>query len=72
MKALEWSQHFSHYKSMGIFFKRSGAANSSVPGPILTNFEPIPDFMGVLVTCKNKEEPIKNEESIVVTRFFPL
>ena len=23
------------------FFKRSGAANSSVPGPILQNFEPI-------------------------------
>ena len=25
---LEWSQHFSHYKSMGIFSRRSRAANS--------------------------------------------
>ena len=25
MKGLEWSQHFSHYKSMGIFQKRKGS-----------------------------------------------
>ena len=24
MKALEWSQHFSHYKSMGIFLDAQG------------------------------------------------
>ena len=28
MEVLEWSQHFSHYKSMGIFSRRSRAANS--------------------------------------------
>ena len=28
MKVLEWSQHFSHNKSMGIFSRRSRAANS--------------------------------------------
>ena len=28
MTVLEWSQYFSHYKSMGIFFRRSRAANS--------------------------------------------
>ena len=28
MKVLEWSQLFSHYKSMGIFSKRSRAAKS--------------------------------------------
>ena len=28
MKELEWSQHFSHYKSMG-FSRRSKAANSA-------------------------------------------
>ena len=28
IKVLEWSQHFSHYKSMGIFSRRSRAANS--------------------------------------------
>ena len=53
MKALVWSQHFSHYKPMGIFFKRSGAAYSSVPGLILQNFEPIQHFIAVLVTYKN-------------------
>ena len=34
MKELECSQDFSHYKSMGIFFRRSRAANSAVLGPI--------------------------------------
>ena len=71
MKALEWSQHFSHYKSMGIF-PESMAANSSVPGQIFLNFEPMRDFIVVLITCKYKEEPIKNEGAGVVTRFSPL
>ena len=35
-------------------------------------FEPVRDFMVVLVTCKNKEEQIKNEGARVVTRFSPL
>ena len=30
MKELEWSQDFSHYRSMGIFPRRSRAANSAV------------------------------------------
>ena len=34
MKELECSQDFSHYKTMGIFFRRSRAANSTVLGPI--------------------------------------
>ena len=34
IKELECSQDFSHYKSMGIFFRRSRAANSTVLGPI--------------------------------------
>ena len=72
MKELEWSQHFSHYKSMGFFFRRSRAANSYVPGRILPNFEPIRDFIVVFVTCKNNEEQIKNEGARVVTRFSPL
>ena len=72
IKALEWSQHFFHYKSMGFFPRHSMAANSSVRGWILMNFEPIQDFMVVLVTCKYKEEPIKNEGARVVTRFSPL
>ena len=43
------------------FLKCSGAANSSVPVPILPNFEPMLNFMVVLVTCKNEEDPIKNK-----------
>ena len=54
------------------FFQTSGAANSSVPCPMVPNFKPNRDLMVVLVTCKNKEEPIKSEEAKVVTRFFPL
>ena len=37
MKELEFSQDFSHYKSMGIFSRRSRAANSAVLGPIWPN-----------------------------------
>ena len=72
MKVLEWSQHFSHYKSMGIFPDAQGQLTHVPAGPILPNFEPIQGFIIVLVTCRNKEEPIKNEEARVVTRFSPL
>ena len=43
------------------------AANSTVQGMIWLNFEPIRDFMVVLVTCKIKEYPITNEGARVVT-----
>ena len=52
---------------MGIFPVAQGH-----PSWILLNFEPIQDVMVVLVTCKNKEDPIKNEGARVVTRFSPL
>ena len=51
----------------GDFSRRSRAANSEVLCLILPNFEPILDFMVVLVTCKNKEEPSQNEEARVGT-----
>ena len=55
---------FSHYKSMGIFFRRSRAANSVVNGPIWPQLEIVRDFMHVLVTCKFKKDRIKsNRES---------
>ena len=72
MTALEWSQYFSHYKSMGIFPDAQGQLTQKSPGRILQNFEPIQDVMIVLVICKNKEDPIKNEGARVVTRFSPL
>ena len=54
------------------FFKRSRAANSEVSGGILPKFELIQAFNVVLVTCKNEEDPIKNEGARVLTRFSPL
>ena len=63
MKALEWSQRFSHYKSMGIFSNAQGElTNKSFVG-----YCPISH-----VTCKNKEERIKNKGVRVATRFSPL
>ena len=38
----------------------------------LPKFELIQAFMHVLDTCKNEEDPIKNEGSSVFTRFLPL
>ena len=69
MKELECSQDFSHYKSMGIFFRRSRAANSAVLSPIWPNFELVRDVMNVLVTCKYEEDLIKNESPRVDTKF---
>ena len=43
------------------FFRRSRAANSEVSCGILPKFELIQAFIVVLVTCKNEEDPIKNE-----------
>ena len=62
---------FSHYKSIEIF-RRSRAANSVVSGPIWWKFELVRDFMHVLVTCKYKKDPIKNNREKVETSFFPL
>ena len=70
MKALECSQDFSHYKSMGIFPDAQRAANSAVLGPIWPNFELVRDIMDVLVTCKYEEDPIKNEGARVVTTLY--
>ena len=51
---------FSHYKSMGIFFRRSRAANSVVLGRIWLKFELVRDIMVVLVTASMKKIQIKN------------
>ena len=70
MKALECSQDFSHYKSMGIFSRRPRAANSAVHGQNWLNFELVRDYMVVLITCKNEEDPIKNEGARVFTTLY--
>ena len=41
-----------------------------VPGLILLNFEPIRDIKGLLVACKNEEDPMKNEGARLVTTLF--
>ena len=68
MTALEWSQHFSNYKSMGIFPDAQGQLTHK--SLVLPNFKPIQAFMVILVTCKNEEDPIKNEGVSVVIRLF--
>ena len=52
-----------------VFFRRSRATNSEVSGGILPKFELIQAFIVVLITCKNEEDPIKNEGTRVLTRF---
>ena len=49
------------------FFRRSRAANSEVSGGILPIFVLIQAFIVVLLTCKNEEDPIKNEGAKVLT-----
>ena len=45
-------------------------AKSAVRGRILPNFELIRDIMVVLHTCNNEEDPIKNEDTRVLTRLY--
>ena len=47
MKELKCYQDFSHYKSMGFFFRRSRAANSALLGRIWPKFE----FVRDIVVC---------------------
>ena len=54
----------------GNFSRYSRAANSPDPGPILQNFEPIQDFIAVLVTCKDEDVPIKNEGARILTTIY--
>ena len=63
---------FSHYKSMGDFFRRSRAANSVFSGPIWPKFELVQDFMHVLFTCKYMEDRIKSNREKVEKPFYPL
>ena len=66
IKALECSQDFSHYKSRGIYPGAQGQL-TVVHGRIWSNSELFQDFMVVLITCKNEEDPIKNEGARVFT-----
>ena len=61
MKALECLQDYM------TFFRCSRTTNSEDSGRILSKFELIQAFIVVLVTCKNEEDPIKNEGARVLT-----
>ena len=50
-----------------VFFRHSRAAYSEVSGGILPKIELTQAFIVVLVTCKNEEDPIKNEGGRVLT-----
>ena len=50
-----------------MFLNWSRAANSAVHGCIQPNFKLIRDYIVVLVTFKNEEDPIKNEGARVLT-----
>ena len=68
LNALEWSQHFSHYKSMGIFQSLKGRqliGPRSDPAEFRTQRD-----MEFLAACKNEEDLIKNEGARVVTTLF--
>ena len=55
---------------MGVFFRRSRAANSAVLGRIWLKFELVRDIIDVLVTCKYEDDLIKNEGARVLTRLY--
>ena len=50
MRELFYSQHFLHYKSMGIKIRRSRAGNSETNGPNWPEIELIRYFMTAFVT----------------------
>ena len=53
MKVLEWSQHFSHYKSIGIFPDAQGQlTHKSMVGSCRIS-NPFEIFMVILVICKH-------------------
>ena len=70
MKELERSQHFSHYKSMGIFQDAEGQL--TLQSLVESGFKLVRDIMVVLFTCKYEEDTIKNEGASVFTTFSPL
>ena len=66
----KWKHHFPHYKSMGVFLRRSRAANSVVGGPIWPKFELIHNIMHVLVTSKFEKDQININGDYVMTSIF--
>ena len=70
MKAPVLSQHFSHHQSMGFFPDAQGQLHMQSLVPSCRISKPIQDFITALVTCKNKDDLIKNEGARVVKTLF--
>ena len=54
----------------GNFSRGARTANSADHVLILPNFEPIHYVIAELVTCKNEDDPIKKDDTIVITTLF--
>ena len=70
IKELEWSQHFTHYKSIGFFPEAQGQLT---PQPLVRSGQISNSFEMLwlsLVSCKNKEDLIKNEGARVFTILY--
>ena len=61
---------FPIIRSIGVFLRRSRAANSVVGGPIWPKFELIHNIMHVLVTCKFEKDQININRDYVMTSIF--
>ena len=61
---------FPIIRSIGVFFRRSRAANSIVGGPIWPKFELIHNIMHVLVTSKFENDRININRDYVMTSIF--
>ena len=66
MKSLEWLQHFS----IKIFPDTQGQLTPLLGVLYDPIFELLRAFMVVLVTCKNEEDPFKNECARVLSRLY--
>ena len=70
MTALQWSQHFSHCKSLEIFPDAQGQLTPQSKIKSGRNLNSSKLFMVNLVTCKNEEDQIKIEGARVKTSFL--
>ena len=68
MKALKSGHNISPNVSLWRFFQM--LKSSEVRFRIWPKFELFRDFMVVIITCKNEEDPIKNAGTRVATRLY--
>ena len=66
LKGIDCHQHNN------LICRLSSAAINVISGGIGPKFKLIQAFMHVFVTCKNEEDPIKNEGAIMATTFLLL